>query len=282
MLSPKRIKLMLAVTLVSVTLIALGLTLDVGHTAPAKPLRAKLLRRHDKTTAKPDNADKDYLRKHAAVQEEKKEERQLEDKIPKHLPITIKVRKDKEKAFRDLDNKDWGRDFELEVKNTGTKPIYRLVLLLILPETQIGEGRILFSLRYGRAGLSAFQEPLELARPEDVPIKPGETYTFRISEGQVRGWKHAQSKEGWPQPKKIVIKFEQLNFGDGTAFRWGEGVAWSHDKKASVDRCLQSSDKSKAKANHARPAKKKDATGAIQFLLGGEPAKFWLGSAINL
>ena len=47
------------------------------------------------------------------------EERELEDKIPKHLPIKVKIKKEKEKAFKDLKNEKWLRDFELEITNTG-------------------------------------------------------------------------------------------------------------------------------------------------------------------
>src|SRR5947209_4753818 len=62
------------------------------------------------------------------------EERVLEDTIPKHLPIKVKIKKEKEKAFKDLKNEKWLRDFELEVTNTGDKPIYYLGLLIVLPE----------------------------------------------------------------------------------------------------------------------------------------------------
>src|SRR5215212_7525461 len=62
------------------------------------------------------------------------EERELEDRIPKHLPIKVKIKKEKEEAFKDLKNEKWVRDFELEITNTGDKPIYFLSLLIDLPE----------------------------------------------------------------------------------------------------------------------------------------------------
>src|SRR5215212_9334732 len=62
------------------------------------------------------------------------EERELEDKIPKHLPIKVKIKKEKEKEFKDLKNDKWIRDFQLEITNTGNKPIYFLSFLLDLPE----------------------------------------------------------------------------------------------------------------------------------------------------
>lgn len=53
-------------------------------------------------------------------------ERQVVDLIPKHVPIKIKIKKEKEAGFKDLSNEKWAREFELEVTNTGTKPIYYL------------------------------------------------------------------------------------------------------------------------------------------------------------
>ena len=68
------------------------------------------------------------------------EERELEDRIPKHLPIKVKIKKEKEKAFKDLKNEKWIRDFELEVTNTGDKPIYFLDFILSLPEITAPDG----------------------------------------------------------------------------------------------------------------------------------------------
>ncbi len=62
------------------------------------------------------------------------EEREMEITIPKHLPIKVRMKEEKEKAFKDLKNEKWVRDLELEVTNTGDKPIYLLHFLVILPE----------------------------------------------------------------------------------------------------------------------------------------------------
>src|SRR5687768_16196681 len=62
------------------------------------------------------------------------EEREIEDKIPKHLPIKVKFKKDKEDKIKDIDNDQWVRDFELEVTNTSEKPIYFLNMWVLLPE----------------------------------------------------------------------------------------------------------------------------------------------------
>ncbi|HEV7398347.1 MAG TPA: hypothetical protein VGN86_17680 [Pyrinomonadaceae bacterium] len=55
----------------------------------------------------------------------------LKDEIPRHVPIRIKIKRDKEAAFKDLKNEEWARDFELEAMNIGEKLIYSLSLLLV-------------------------------------------------------------------------------------------------------------------------------------------------------
>jgi hypothetical protein len=41
-----------------------------------------------------------------------------------------KLKKEKEESFKDLKNEKWLREFELEVTNTGDKPIYFLYIML--------------------------------------------------------------------------------------------------------------------------------------------------------
>ena len=124
------------------------------------------------------------------------EERELEDTIPKHLPIKVKIKKEKEKAFKDLKNEKWARDFVLEITNTGDKPIYLLHFIVFLPEIRDEGGRNLsFGLSYGRAELGDIGTK---ATADDVPIKPGETHTFDLGEGQVLGWEGFQRERNGP------------------------------------------------------------------------------------
>ncbi len=58
------------------------------------------------------------------------QERNFENKIPAHIPIKIKIKKEKEKSFKDLTNEKWLREFELELTNTGDKPIYFLYITM--------------------------------------------------------------------------------------------------------------------------------------------------------
>src|SRR5256886_2138983 len=53
-----------------------------------------------------------------------RKERILENLIKKNVPIKVNVKKEKEESFKDLNNEKWVREFELEVTNTGDKPIY--------------------------------------------------------------------------------------------------------------------------------------------------------------
>jgi hypothetical protein len=164
------------------------------------------------------------------------EERELEDTIPKHLPLKAKIRKEKEKAFKDLKNEKWLRDFELEVTNTGDKPIYLLHLLLTLPEIIAPDGnKVGFLLHYGRSQLGNVETK---AAPDDIPIKPGETHVFRLPDVKVISWERFKQREGRPDPKKLILKFQILSFGDGTGFVGNNGMAVPRtDVMSGPDRC---------------------------------------------
>jgi hypothetical protein len=155
-----------------------------------------------------------------------KAERELVDTIPKHLPIKVKIKKEKEKAFKDLKNEKWVRDFELEVTNTGDKPIYFLSLLLDLPEITAPDGiGIAFSIHYGRKELGYIETK---AGPDDVPIKPGETYVFSFPDRKLLDWERFRQRENKPDAKKLILLFQILSFGDGTGFVGNGGMAVPH------------------------------------------------------
>jgi hypothetical protein len=165
------------------------------------------------------------------------EERELKDTIPKHLPIKVKIKKEKEKAFKDLKNEKWLRDFELEVTNTGDKPIYFLSLNIILPEIKAPDGNNMgFPLHYGRSALGSIETK---AGPDDIPIKPGETYVFSLSEIRVLNWERFRREENKPDAKKLILRFQILSFGDGTGFMRSDGIAVPHltNERSSLDRC---------------------------------------------
>ncbi|MFY9620731.1 MAG: hypothetical protein WAM70_04570 [Pyrinomonadaceae bacterium] len=247
MLSPK-IRLALAIMLAGASLTFLAVTLNAAKTREgvlptAPPLKAKILRSKDKLKVKPDSAETAALRKQAKGQETP-EERQFEDTTPKHVPIKVKIRAEKETSFKDLANDKWLRELEIEVKNTGTKPIYFLAFVMTLPDVKGPSGNPMgHDLLYGRGGLISITEPI---RPSDIPIAQGETHVFTMPERYVRGWTRAMRDHNLRQPKKVQIVFQFINFGDGTGY-WGGTAAPlpNPSKKASQQTCPDPNDKSR-------------------------------------
>jgi hypothetical protein len=144
----------------------------------------------------------------SAAQSTQMEERELDDKIPKHLPIKVKV--------KNLNSEKWTRDIEIEITNTGVKPIYYLRLGLLFVDVKGESGNDLsFTFRYGRPELYVIENR---ANPEDIPIQPGETYVIRSPQGLVAGWEKFRAKYKKSHPKKLAIEFHALNYGDGTGF----------------------------------------------------------------
>lgn len=145
----------------------------------------------------------------AAVQE-----RILEDGVREHVPIKIKIKKEKEESFKDLKNGKWVREFELQVTNTGEKPIYYLYLDLVTDVKMEGMP-LVFSLQYGRSQLG---DLVSKARTDDVPIKPKETYVFKLPQGQIPAWEKSVLKGNHPDATKLRVALQGLSFGDGTGY----------------------------------------------------------------
>jgi archaellum component FlaF (FlaF/FlaG flagellin family) len=145
---------------------------------------------------------------------QEQEERELEDKIPKHLPIKVKV--------KNLNKKDWVREVEVEVTNTGFKPIYYVGFNLLMPEVITETGSVVgVDFRYGRPEIGDFRN-----RPtaEDVPLLPGETCILKVPEKEMEGWEAARDRRKWKEPKKLRIKFYLLHHGDGTGYGTSGGL----------------------------------------------------------
>lgn len=151
------------------------------------------------------------------------EERLLENRVPGHLPIKVKLRKENEKAVKDVKNEEWLRDFELEVTNTGSKPIYVLHFSLTADGVTAPDGNnIGWSLHYGRLELG---DIVTKATEYDTSIKPGETYVFTLADS-LKDWLRFRRRENKQDPKKLILRFTTLSFGDGTGFAGTTGVAW--------------------------------------------------------
>lgn len=180
------------------------------------PLKMKVLREKAHIKSSPGQLEIATFMK--AVSQEN--ERKLEDTIPKHVPIKVKIKKEKEAGFKDLNNERWGREFELEVTNTGTKPIYAVDLYVITDVRAAAGFRIVFPLKYGR---KEFWDIRTKAEPTDIPIKPGESIFLTIHPGQLDAWDHARQKENRPFPKRLKVDFQFLSFGDGTGYAVTDG-----------------------------------------------------------
>jgi hypothetical protein len=188
-----------------------------------KPLTMKVLR--DKAHVKHSPGPWEVAAFRRTMPQEQENERQLEDQVPKHVPIKIKIKKEKEAGFKDLKNERWAREFELEVTNTGTKPIYALALSVYTDVIAAAGFRIVFPLSYGRGELWDMRTRPE---PTDIPINPGESISLTIHPGQLDAWDLARRKENRPFPKRLEVIFQFLGFGDGTGYAVSDGQPLPH------------------------------------------------------
>ncbi len=154
----------------------------------------------------------------------------MKDEIPAHVPIKIKVKN--EEKVKDLNNDKWLADLEIEVKNTGTNPIYFLRLGMSFVDVKKDSGYgIGYDFVYGRMDLI---DIANRAEPEDVPLLPGETHVFKLHEEYVKGWNWYRTKvEIKPQPKKVRVYLSVLSHGDGTGYVATDGTPVSDRKKSS-------------------------------------------------
>lgn len=211
----KSITLSILITLIAFAAIAIVTRGGRGYAATDKKT-LKVLRKKEHLGVKPTAQE-------IAAAPSPEVERELEDNIPKHLPLKIKV--------RNLKSEKWVREFALEITNTSDKPIYYFRMFLDLPDVKAEDGINLgFPLKYGRGELISFAVPLE---PDDVPIKPGETYILQIPEQLQQGWERFVARRGIAkdEPKKIKFIFQILNFGDGTGFRAPSGIPFDIHKR---------------------------------------------------
>lgn len=158
----------------------------------------------------------------STAQSPAKEERRIEATIPAHLPIRLKF--NKEEKLKDLKNEDWLGDIEIEITNTGEKPIYYLYIQLLVPDVitddQAEARTIGYPLRYGRSELVDFANPV---RSDDVPILPGQSIVIKVDADLLPSWKTLHYKGRNVNPRKLKFWFEELNFGDGTGFTGPDG-----------------------------------------------------------
>jgi len=234
----QRVSFILAAAFVASLLTLLDATYNNGEVTASGKTKGKVVRRYDELNQEPTTQELNLLR----GQDPAKEERLFENLIPKHVPLGIRIRKEKEDEFKNLKNEKWARDFELEVTNTGNKPIYHFYLLLVTDVKAAAGFRIVAPLYYGRDELGTIST---LATADDIPLKPSESVILKIHPGQLEAWDYMRRTENRPHPKKIQIKLEGLSFGDGTGFGGEDGIALPRTpEQLSMDRCIPQRNKS--------------------------------------
>ena len=161
------------------------------------------------------------------------DERKFENSVPEHVPIKVKLKS--EKSFKDLGNKGWARELELEVKNTGSKPIHYLYVILDTPDLLLEDGVPLsFRVSYGKSWLSEASAPL---RPDETPIPPGESVTLKIQAKRWKAYEVSREEKKRADPKRVRLELQILDFGDGTGFESTKGVPLTYPtKKSSLDK----------------------------------------------
>lgn len=167
-----------------------------------------------------------------------------------------------------MGNNRWHRDLELEIKNTGEKPIYYISLIIKFPEIRLDDKPVSVHLRYGQHSL--FDGSKGRAQPEDISLRPKDTLILVLDETAKLAWEQWQAKEKWAQPKKVVIAFEELTFGDGTGFFGGNGAPWPFPRQKQSKGVINSSTLNANVKSHHGILKKPKNLGII--LIGGESA----------
>lgn len=141
------------------------------------------------------------------------QERAFENKIPDHIPIKVKIKKEKEASFKDLKNEKWVPELEFEITNTGKKPIYFLYIIMGT-NVKVDNGlEMVYPIVYGRAQLG---DIITKADNNDIPIQPGETQTFTL--GEAPYFEKGVRENRWPQSTKLTAAIQIISFGDGTGY----------------------------------------------------------------
>jgi hypothetical protein len=154
-----------------------------------------------------------------STQDDSQEDRKFENTIPAHVPLKVKLKN--EQSFKNPKNKKWLRELEIEVKNTGSKPIYYLYVIVGMPDVIIQGDQYGMQVVYGRRELLKIANPI---RPDDVPILPGESVVLKVSEKKVKGYESFRDKENRDDAKKVEFDLQFINFGDGTGLITTQGV----------------------------------------------------------
>lgn len=122
-------------------------------------------------------------------------------------------------------------DAEIKVTNTGEKPIYYLKFFISTPEDFRGSSgnQYGFEMKYGRGELITFST---LANETDIPLKKGESHTFKVNPRESRNFNEDMRKNhNNAKPSKYLLEFQFLSFGDKTGFWTSGGTPFPNKKK---------------------------------------------------
>jgi hypothetical protein len=161
------------------------------------------------------------------------DERKFENGLPKHVPLKVTLKN--EESFKKKENRNWARELEIEVKNTGTKSIRYLYVIILMPDFLLEDGAPLgFQVKYGRNWLVDSSVPVD---PNEPPIQPGESIVLKIPESKWKAFESIRNRQGKDDPKRIRLEMQLIDFGDGTALESIQGVTLTYPvNKSSFER----------------------------------------------
>lgn len=158
-------------------------------------------------------------------QNQEEEEREIVVKHKNHPALEIK-------GIRNFRKKTWLRDLEIEVTNVSNKPIYYLSIFLLFPDVIEGGRKVSETFDYGNSKLVDW---VARPSPDDLCIKPGDSYTFKLSERrrkELEPYFRNKTPDG-SLTRKIELHIENIRFGDGTGFFGGGTFFRSQPKRVS-------------------------------------------------
>ena len=133
--------------------------------------------------------------------------------IPARVPVRVEVKNAERVA--DPSNGLWLRELEVEVTNTGSKPVYFVSLLLLLPGAKLAGLQPVYNLKFGARHLASYTA---VARPEDAALAPGQSVVIKVATDQAAAWENWKARGLATDPQGLVLALHQLNFGDGTGY----------------------------------------------------------------
>ncbi|MCA1620333.1 MAG: hypothetical protein LC795_13700 [Acidobacteria bacterium] len=164
------------------------------------------------------------------------EKRKIKVRTFTRMPLEVK-------EIRNLQKEgNWLRDLEIEVKNISRQPIYFILLSIYFPDVPaptptphpetgyVPEAVTGFSAMYGPIRMTNVSQ---LAGPDDVPLKPRETYVLKVPEAQAVGFEYMNRTMNLPPEawNRIEVGFSFISLGDGTGYVGGRRELGSKKKE---------------------------------------------------